>query len=412
MRVNSDNQRKDIFMAEQGFEGIRILDLSEGIAGPYCTRLLGGYGADVIKVEKPDEGDKSRRVGPFPRDIPHPEKSALFLHLNINKKGITLNLEAAEGRKILHELVRRADILVESFEPGRMSEWGLDYERLEKINPKLMMTSITPFGQTGPYRHYKASSGVLDALGGHTFIQGDPEREPLRYPEGTAEYTAGMFASVAVMGALFYSADTGKGQYIDVSILDCLPGLDAFRTATWTHAGVIQQRTGGRYAAWPGKVYPCRDGYVGVCGIGPTGTMIPMYSVMEIPELLDPKYETHVQREEFTKKLDEIIQPWLREHDRYEIFHALQGVRVQAGVCNSAEDLLKDPGYEAREFWEEIDHPAVGKLTYPGQPVRMSETGWQAGRAPMLGEHNEQIYQEELGYSSQELRQLMRNRVI
>jgi crotonobetainyl-CoA:carnitine CoA-transferase CaiB-like acyl-CoA transferase len=278
MIVNSVNQREDIFMAEQAFEGVRILDLSEGIAGPYCTRLLGGYGAEVIKVEKPDEGDRSRKVGPFPRDITHPEKSALFLHLNINKKGITLNLEADAGRKILHELMRSADILVESFEPGQMSEWGLDYERLEKINPRLVMTSITPFGQTGSYRHYKASSGVLDALGGHTFIQGNPEREPLRYPEGTAEYTAGMFASVAVMGALFYSADTGKGQYIDVSTLECLPGLDAFRTAKWTHAGVIQQRTGGRYAAWPGKVYPCRDGYVGVCGVGPTGTLIPMCS--------------------------------------------------------------------------------------------------------------------------------------
>jgi crotonobetainyl-CoA:carnitine CoA-transferase CaiB-like acyl-CoA transferase len=412
MRVNFNNQREDIFMTEQAFEGVRIIDLSEGIAGPYCTRLLGGYGADVIKVEKPGNGDRSRKAGPFPKDIPHPEKSALFLHLNINKKGITLNVETAAGREILQALVKRTDILVESFQPGRMSEWGLDYENLEKINPGLVMTAITPFGQTGPYRHYKESSTVLDALGGHTFIQGDPEREPLRYPEGTAEYTAGMFASVAVMGALLYSADTGKGQYIDIAILDCLPGLDAFRTAKWTHAGVIQQRTGGRYAAWPGKVYPCRDGYVGLCGVGPTGTMIPMYSVMEIPELLDPKYETHIQREELAKELDEIIQPWLREHDRYEIFHAMQGVRVQAGVCNSAEDLLKDPGHEARGFWEEVDHPAVGKLTYPGQPVRMTETAWQAGRAPMLGEHNEQIYQGELGYSTRDMMQLRASGVI
>ncbi len=389
-----------------------ILDLSEGIAGPYCARLLGGYGADVIKVEKPGDGDESRRIGPFPKDIPHLEKSALFLHLNTNKKGITLNLEAAAGRKILHALVKKADILVESFEPGQMSEWGLNYERLEKINPRLVMTSITPFGQTGPYRHYKASSGVLDALGGHTFIQGDPEREPLRYPEGTAEYSAGMFASVAVMGALFYSADTGKGQHIDVSILDCLPGLDAFRTAKWTHVGVIEQRTGGRYGGWPGKVYPCRDGYIGLCGVGPIGNLISMYSVMDIPELLDPKYETHMQRDEHLEELDGLIQPWLMKHDRYEIFHALQEVRVQAGVCNSVEDLLKDPGHEARKFWVEIDHPEAGKLKYPGEPVHMSETEWQANRAPMLGEHNNQIYQEELGYSSRELTQLRGNGVI
>jgi len=399
-------------MANLALEGIGILDLSEGIAGPYCTRLLGGYGADIIKVEKPGEGDRSRKAGPFPGDLPHPERSALFLNLNTNKRGITLDLEGAAGRGILRRLVEKTDILVESGRPGQMSDWGLDYDHLAKLNPGLVMVAVTPFGQTGPYRHFKESSAVLDALGGHTFIQGDPNREPLRYPEGTAEYTAGMFATVAVMGALFAGVGTGEGQYIDISVLDCLPGLDAFRTAKWTHAQVIQQRTGGRYAGWPGKVYPCRDGYVGLCGIGPTGTLVPMYSVMEIPELLDEKYETHLQRDERLEELDDIVQPWLMAHDGYEIFHALQGVRVQAGVCNSAEDLLRDPGHEAREFWEEIDHPEAGKLKYPGQPVGMSETAWQAGRAPLLGEHNEQVYRGELGYSSRELAELRDTGVI
>ena len=399
-------------MKERALEGVRILDLSKGISGPYCTRLLGGFGADVIKVEKPGEGDESRKVGPFPEDIPHPEKSALFLHLNINKKGVTLNLESAAGRDILLRLVERSDILVESFKPGQMSNWGLDYESLEKINPGLVMTSISPFGQTGPYRNYRWTSAVLDALGGHTYMQGDPRREPLRYPDGTAEFTAGMFASVATMGALFGSGDSGQGQYIDISILDCLPGLDSFRTVRWTHLGVIQERRGGRYAQWPGKIYPCRDGYIGLCGVGPTGTLFPMFSVMGIPELLDSKYNDFAKREEYAEELDAIIQPWLMEHDRYEIFNALQGVRVQAGVCNSAEDLLKDPGHEAREFWVEIEHPEAGKLTYPGEPVRMSETAWQACRAPLLGEHNEEIYHGEMGYSLQEIAQLRENGVI
>ncbi len=399
-------------MKEQALEGVKIVDLSEGIAGPYCTRLLGGYGAEVVKVEKPGEGDRSRKVGPFPQDIPHPEKSALFLHLNINKKGITLNLESIEGRKILLRLIEKADILVESFEPGQMPEWKLDYESLEKINPGLVMTSITPFGQTGPYRNYKWTSAVLDALGGHTYIQGDPKREPLRYPDGTAEYTAGMFASVATMGALFGSGDSGQGQYIDISILDCLPGLDSFRTVRWTHLGVVQERRGGRYAQWPGKIYRCRDGYIGLCGIGPTGTLFPMFSVMGIPELLDPKYEDITSRELYAEELDAIIQPWLMEHDRYEIFNALQGVRVQAGVCNSAEDLLKDPGHKAREFWVEIEHPEAGKLTYPGEPVRMSETAWQANRAPLLGEHNRYVLGELLGLSDQEIAGLEKEKVI
>lgn len=399
-------------MAEQALKGIRVLDLSEGIAGPYCTRLLGGFGADVIKVEKPDEGDSSRKVGPFPNDNPHPEKSALFLNLNTNKKGITLNLETDAGKKIVKKLVAGVDILVENFAPGQMADWGLDYDSLEKVNPRLVMTSITPFGQTGPYRNYRATSAVLDALGGHTYIQGDPNREPLRYPDGAAEYTAGMFATVVTMGTLFYSADTSEGQYIDISILECMAGLDYYRHARRTHLGVIQERRGGRYSIWPGKVYPCRDGYVGLAGVGPLGNLLAMYSVMQIPELLDPKYERAAQREELAEELDAIIQPWLMEHDRYEVFNALQQARVQAGVCNSAEDLLTDPGFEARGFWEEVDHPEVGRLAYPGAPLLMSEAAWQTSRAPLLGEHNEEIYRGELGYSAEELTRLSEGGVI
>ena len=399
-------------MPEPALEGIRVLDLSEDIAGPYCTRLMGGYGAEVIKIEKPGEGDKSRKVGPFPKDVPHLERSALFLHLNINKKGITLNLETVTGRKIFKELVKTADILVESFKPGQMSEWGLNYESLEKINPGLVMTSVTPFGQTGPYRDYKANSAVLDALSGHTYNQGDPNREPLRNPEGTADYTAGIFANVATLGALYYCADTGEGQYIDISTLECMADLHYFRTAFWTHLGEIRKRTGGRLAPWPGKVYPCRDGYIGLAQVGPLGDMVAMYSVIGIPELLDPKYQKQDDRGRHAEELDALIHPWLMEHDRYEIFHALQGVRVQTGVCNSAEDLLKDPNYEARGFWVDIDHPEAGKLTYPGAPLIMSETTWQASRAPLLGEHNEEVYHGELGFSPWELTQLRENGVI
>ncbi|MBM2825316.1 MAG: formyl-CoA transferase [Dehalococcoidales bacterium] len=399
-------------MAERALKGVTVLDISEGIAGPYCARLLGNFGADVIKVEKPGEGDKTRKVGPFPKDIPHPEKSALFLHLNINKKGVTLNLDAATGRKIFKELLPSADILIESFQPGQLSAWGLDYAILEKINPRLLMTSITPFGQNGPYRDYKPSSAVLDALGGHTFIQGDPKREPLRNHEGVAEYTGGMFATIATMGALFYSGDTGQGQQIDISSLQCAAVLESSRSSRWTHLHNIQQRTNGRFGGWPGKAYRCRDGYVALAGVGPGGDLTAMFSVIDIVELLDEKYETEDGRAASAAELDAIIQPWLLEHDKYEIFNALQKVRVQAGVCSDAEDLLTDAGYEARDFWVELDHPEVGKLKYPGPLVLMSETEWQSSRAPLLGEHNEEIYCGKLGYSPLELTQLRQGGVI
>ena len=399
-------------MGEGAFKDIKVLDLSEGIAGPYCTRLLGCLGAKVIKVERPGEGDKSRKMGPFPNDVPHPEKSALFLHLNINKKSITLNLEKGAGRKILQELVKKVDVLVESLHPGKMEKWGLAYADLEKIHPRLVMTSITPFGQTGPYRDFKATSAVLDALGGHTYVIGDPKREPIRYPEGTAEYSTGMFATVPTMGALFYAADNGVGQHIDVSIMECLAGLDWMRHARWTHLHVIQKRTGGRYHAWPGKIYPCRDGWVGLAGVGPLGTLVPMYSVIDVPELLDPKYESPASRAEHMEELDELVEKWLVNHDRYEVFNALQQARVQAGVCNTAEDLLKDPGFEARKFWVEIDHPKVGRLKYPGPLLLMSEMEWSANSAPLLGEHNKEIYHDLLGYPLEELTRLSQNGVI
>ena len=397
-------------MAETALKGVRVLDLSEDIAGPYCTRLLGSYGAEVIKVERPGVGDESRRAGPFPNDIPHQERSALFLHLNCNKIGITLNLDNAVGRKVLKDLAKTADILVESFKPGQMAAWGLDYETLEKINPRLIMTSVTPFGQSGPYRDYKSSSVVLDALGGHMQVQGNPAREPLRSYEGVVGYCSAVFTAIATMGALTYCADTGQGQHIDQAVFDWLPGLDYLRTGQWTHSGTVRERSERYLGGWPGRVYRCRDGYVGLAVSG--GSMVTMYSMMDVPELLDPKYETPEQRKELADELDALIQPWLMQHDRFEIFHALQELRTTSAVCCSVEDLLQNPQYEARGFWQEVEHPEAGRLKYTGPWALFSETEWRTTRPPLLGEHNELIYGKELGYSPEELTRLLQNGVI
>ncbi len=399
-------------MVEKALECIRVLDLSEGIAGSYCARLLGNMGAEIIKMEKPGEGDKTRKAGPFPEHVPHLEKSALFLHLNVNKKGITLNLETAAGRRILEQLAKDADVLVESFKPGSMAKWRLDYDHLSKSNPGLIITSITPFGQTGPYRDWKGPSSVLDAMGGHTYIQGDPGREPLRNIEGAGEYTGGVHGATATMGALHWQAETGEGQHIDLSLFECLAGLDFFRVPRWTHLHKDQVRRGGRYFTWPGKAYRSRDGWVSVAGVGPTGTLVPMYSVTQIPELLDPKYETPDQREGRVEELDALLGDWVKDHGKHEVFNELQQVRVQAGVCSEVSDLMTDPGYEARGFWVEVEHPEVGKLPYPGPFVLMSDTEWFTTRAPLLGEHNKAIYVGELGYSSEELTQFRQSGVI
>ena len=206
-------------MAEGALDDVKVLDLSTDVAGPYCTKILAEYGADVIKVEEPGLGDITRREGPFPNDEPDPEKSGLFLFLNTNKKGVTLNLKVSAGIKILKELIQDADILVESFPPGTMASLGLDYETLEKINPKLIMASITDFGQSGPYRDYQATDIIHYALGGFSNLSGNCDREPVQHALNQAQFMTARNAHVAILAALYFQRETGTGQYIDVSIM-------------------------------------------------------------------------------------------------------------------------------------------------------------------------------------------------
>ena len=207
-------------MPEQALSDVKVLDLTWHIAGPYCTKLLADYGAEVIKVEKPEEGDPTRRMAPFFKDDPHPEKSGLFLHLNTNKKGITLDLKSATGKKIIKELVSKVDILVESFSPRVMPSLGLDYQTLEQINPKLVMVSISNFGQSGPYRDFKASEIVEYAMGGEMYSTGIADREPLKLGGNVTQYQAGTVAAVATVGALYAAEFQGTGQHVDVSIME------------------------------------------------------------------------------------------------------------------------------------------------------------------------------------------------
>ncbi len=188
-------------MAEQLLTGIKVLDLTHYIAGPFCTKLMADYGADVIKIERPGKGDIARQVGPFPEDVPDPEKSGLFLYLNTNKKGITLNLKTKTGIEILKKLVKESDVLVENFRPGVLPSLGLEYETLKKVNPRLVMTSISNFGQTGPYRDWKATEITLYALSGQMSRQGDPDREPLKHALSIFQYFAGKVASLVTLAA-------------------------------------------------------------------------------------------------------------------------------------------------------------------------------------------------------------------
>ena len=250
-------------MPDSALAGIRAIELAQGVAGPYCGKLLADAGAEVIKVEPPEAGDHSRNLGPFPDDIPDREKSGLYLHLNTNKKSVSLDVGTASGRTILKRLLAKADILIESFPPGHMAGLGLGYDDLKEELPNLIYCSVTPFGQTGPYRDYQANNVALMALCGLMYVSGDPDREPLATGGYPADYFAALDAWVAILAALAFREREGGGQHIDVSMLESLGCADEYNTGMYSFMGAIRRRYYSRHLfSYPMDIYSCRDGQV------------------------------------------------------------------------------------------------------------------------------------------------------
>lgn len=406
-------------MMEQALSGVKVLDLSWHIAGPYCTKLLADYGADVIKVERPSKGDPARAMGPFFKDDPSPEKSGLFLHLNTNKKGITLNLKTATGKKIFKQLVADTDILVESFSPRVMSGLGLDYQSLEKVNPRLVMVSISSFGQTGPYRDFKASEIVEYAMGGEMYSTGNAGREPLKLGGNVIQYQSGTIAAVATLGA-FYAAEFQEiGQHVDVSIMETQIGTADRRIMyilSYIMAGVTTTRwppprEAVRMLIMPQGVYPCADGFVNTLSLP---QWWPRYiEALGMPELKDDPRFQNIYSAEAGMEFDAIWYSWLADHTKEELFEIFLKSKIASAPVNSPQDLLKNAQLKAREYFVEVDHPETGKVTYPGAPFKMSETSWKIRQpAPLLGQHNEEIYCGRLGYTKQELVKLREGEII
>ena len=289
------------FMALQG---IRVLEIATGIAGPFCAKMLADYGAEVIKVEPPIGGDLSRSVGPFPEDVPHLEKSALFLHLNTNKKGVTLDLETRDGVGVFKKLSEKCEVLVESFSPGKLASLELGYDALKVLRPDLVMTSVTPFGQTGPHKDYEYTELTIFAMGGAMHREGLPDREPLKYGGEIGQYFAAAAAAAATMTALFAAAMTGVGDWIDISIQECLAGHphQIGRRTPFVYSGESDGRRQPRVTAAGGRepyavgTFRCKDGYVSFLPLGPR--MWPnLARMIEQPGLVDDeRFATTVDR--------------------------------------------------------------------------------------------------------------------
>ena len=384
-------------------DGLKVLDLTHYVAGPYATRLMAAQSAEVIKVERPATGDGARRIGPFPDDVPHPEKSALFLYLNTGKKSVTLNLKDGASKPILRSLLEWADVLVENFCPGVMSRLGLDYGSVSTVNPNLVMTSISNFGQTGPYRDYGAREINLYAMGGLMYITGDPEREPLHMAARLAQYGAGQNAFAGTLGALLHRDITGIGQHVDVAISEYLATILENALSQYSYTGSNFRRTGNRgygRAAW--GPYPCQDGYVGVIA-GPDHKWPEMAELMDIAELAEERFGDRAGRAENADELDSLMLPWLMRHDRHEIFERAQHRGLAFAYVAAPEDILGWEHLRERGFFGSVEHPKAGGLEHPMMPWRVGDGGWELDAAPTLGQHNIDVYCGMLGYSKAEL---------
>jgi len=390
-------------------EGVRVLDLSQDIAGSFCARLLADYGAEVIKLEPPG-GAALRRMGPFYKDDPHLEKSLFFFVLNLNKLGMTLNIEVEGGKRIFRELARDADVVVETFKPGYLASLGLGYESLERLNPRLIMTSITPYGQYGPYSQYEGEEIVSYAMGAIMSVSGTQDREPLKHGGFQAQYEAGLNGAAATSMALFLQEGTGEGQHIDVSTTECVSSTMIANQTVYAFTGGIQTRRKPVGTLF-GNPMPCKDGWI----ISQTGgsSWSEIARFFDRPDLLEPRFASQAQRAEYGEELDTILLDAIKDEGKWELFHKASQMRMLFGLVQTPEELARCPQLEARGFYREVDHPVMGRLRVPAVLFNFSLTPYQLLRpAPLLGQHNVGIYCDRLGYTKEDLARLRQLGVI
>jgi crotonobetainyl-CoA:carnitine CoA-transferase CaiB-like acyl-CoA transferase len=403
-------------MLPAALDGVRVLDLSHTIAGPFCGKLLADFGADVIKVERPPAGDPARTIGPFYHDEPHPEGSAVFLHLNTNKRGITLNLKSAEGLGIARRLAERAQIVIESFRPGTIDRLGLGYDVLRALNPAVILVSISNFGQTGPYRDLKLTEITAYAMGGSMNWTGHRDREPLKLGGNVVQMHAGATAAFAATAALLRAEETGRGDHVDCSIYESQMGSRDRRTvalAAYAYTGWTMQRTGTVIRPGIG-VKPTADGWINLAGYGPRlpslMRLIGREDLVNDPRILDPRA---LADPEFVAEIEASYLAWSTSRTMAQALAEAQAHHILGAPVNTIADLFSDPHFVERAPWDEVDHPHTGPVAYPGRPFIMSDTPRPpARRAPLLGEHTATVLCEELGYTAKQLPLLREQGVI
>ena len=383
----------------EALEGIRVIDLSSGVAGPHCTKLLADFGADVIKIEPPG-GDPTRAVPPFAGDIPDPERSLLFLHLNTNKRSLVADTATADGARLVRRLIEGAQVVVEDLDPGASARLGLGYEQLAAEQPELVYASITPWGQDGPYveQGLRASDLVLQGMGGPVVQTGARHREPLKLGGSLALMQAGLVAAYGIMLARLRVEAGGPGDHVDVSVYETQMGSRDRRSTSLTayaYQGTLSGRRGLGIALASGP-QPCLDGYVNITAIGPkTDQFVAMIGRADLvgdPRLRQPPLSLDPA---FVEEIQTAYLGWSMARTKLQALQEAQRHGLLSGVINTPADVLADAHFRDRGVWEEIDHPVAGSFEYPGRPLLMSETPRKhACRAPLLGEHSSEVLAE------------------
>ena len=407
----------------------RILELA-GEKCFLCGRILGDMGADVIKIEPPG-GDPARSIGPFYQDRPDPERNLYWFAYNANKRGITLNLESEEGKELFKELVKSSDAVIEGFPPGDLEGLGLGYDDLCRLKPSIILTSISPFGQDGPYRDYKGSDMVCWAMGGMMYICGDPDRPPVRISLPQAYLHAGAEGAVATTFALYHRNLNNQGHRIDVSAQACgtwtmmqAPEFWSLNKMNVRRAGIYRDRP--TIKSKDRQIWECKDGHVHFLLLG--GTAGASY-MPQVTRWLDQEglatawlrevdwvkgYDDYLLKPEDYKEIEGPLSEFFRRYTKKELYEKAREERVQLYPVYTSQDILEDEQLKSQDFWQQVDHPEIGAvIVYPGPALKVSNSPLTLRRrAPLIGEHNEEIYLEELGMTREKLAQLEHRDII
>lgn len=394
---------------ENSLSGIKILDMTRVLAGPYCTMVLADLGADVVKIESPGTGDDSRQFGPYIQG-----ESAYFMSINRNKRSMTLNLKSPEGKNIFLEMIKSFDVLVENFRPGTMEKLGFGYETLKEINPKLIYAASSGFGHTGPYSSRPAYDGVVQAMGGIMSITGELGGKPTRVGPSIGDITAGLFTAIGILAAVNYRNATGEGQKIDVAMLDCQVGILENALSRYFATGESPKPAGNKHSSIvPFEPFETSDGEIMIAA-GNDNLWRKFCVEIGLDELInDERFVTNPQRTVNYTALRPLIADAILLNTTDDWYVRLTEAGVPCGPINNIEMLTKDVQVLAREMIVEVDHSVAGKTMIPGVPIKMSKTqGSIRKSAPVLGEDTNEILKEYMHLSDAEIETLRNNNVL